>query len=40
MIDVYYQMPIDQIGLGYKIKTKYRMNTNMLELEPKNLIYK
>lgn len=32
-------MPIDKIGLGYKSKTKYSLNTNMLELELENLIY-
>lgn len=32
-------MPTNKIGLGYKSKTKYNSNKNMLELQPENLTY-
>jgi len=39
IIDIHYQMSTDETGLGYKSKTKYNPSKNMLELQPKNLIY-
>jgi len=37
IIDIYYQLPIDKIGLGYKGKSKKELGYKIIDLEQKML---